>query len=65
MQSQIYDVRGDGKKILRPKDLRNLEFDYVLISVLLSEIVDLILADLKKEEVPYEKIKFIYKYERN
>lgn len=57
----VADARGDGKNIFRPQDLRNLEFDYVIISVLLSEIVDLILADLKKEEVPYEKIKFIYK----
>lgn len=57
----IADVRGDGEKILRPQDLKNYEFDYIIISVLLSEIVNLILSDLEKEGIPNEKIKFIYK----
>lgn len=59
----LADARGDGKNILRPQDLKDCEFDYIIISVLLSEIVNLILADLEKEEIPYEKIKFIYKEE--
>lgn len=57
----IADGRGDGKKVLRPQDLKKCEFDYIIISVLLFEVVNLIVEDLKKEGIPYEKIKFIYK----
>lgn len=57
----LADARGDGKNILRPQDLKDCEFDYIIISVVLSEIVNLILADLEKEGISYEKIKFIYK----
>lgn len=57
----LADARGDGGNILRPQDLKEYEFDYIIISVLLSEIVNLILVDLEKEGIPYEKIKFIYK----
>lgn len=59
----VADGRGDGEKILRACDLKNVEFDYILISVILADIVDAIVSDLESQGIDKDKILYIYKEE--
>lgn len=57
----VADGRGDGAKILRAPDLKQVEYDYILISVILADIVDAIIRDLLNQGVDESKILYIYK----
>lgn len=57
----VADGRGDGTKILRASDLKQVEYDYILISVILADIVEAIIKDLLNQGVDESKILYIYK----
>ena len=53
------DKGGDGKTILRQEQLASVEYDYILICVLLSDIVTNICNDFEKLGIDMRKVKCI------
>ena len=53
------DRSADRPGVSRPADIHNIDFDYVIITVLIADVVENIREDLKKIGIPEEKILFV------
>jgi len=53
------DKSANRPGVIRPDEIREADFDYVIITVLIADVVEHIREDLKKLGVPDEKVLFV------
>ncbi|MEY8392177.1 glycosyltransferase family 2 protein [Lachnospiraceae bacterium 45-W7] len=65
LEEQGFSVVGWADKsavrpgVIRPGEIHNIDFDYVIITVLIADVVQHIREDLQKTGVPVQKILFV------